>query len=166
MSDEEKSKVLSLLQHQLETEKQLVKMYEETSPLISSESAAWFLYMLQMDSRKHIAIFELAIDILEGSKIGYPTRQEISVGLEKHMALEEESMKRAKEIMGNRYIKENSGLSRLLETWADDERHHHRTLQRLRDEKFTQVNAIDAYTQYRRAAFQQLSNELKKLVER
>ncbi len=166
MSEEEKSKVLNLLQRQLETEKQLVKMYDETSSLILSESAAWFLFMLHMDSRKHIAIFELAIDIIEGRKIGYPTRQEISIGLEKHIALEEESIKRAKEIRGNRYIKENSGLSRLLETWADDERRHHRTLQQLRDDKFTQINAIDAYTQYRRAAFQQISNELKKLVER
>jgi len=35
----------------------------------------WLLYMLQMDSWKHIAIFNLAIEILEGRGIGEPDRQ-------------------------------------------------------------------------------------------
>jgi hypothetical protein len=141
-------------------------MYEETRPLVTSESAAWLLHMLQMDSRKHIAILNLAAEILEGRRIGYPTRREVSVGLEKHLELERESIERAKRLRTNRHVKENSGLSRLLETWADEERRHHLALQRLRDEKYARVDAFDAYTQYRRTAFQQLGDELKKLLER
>jgi hypothetical protein len=53
-----------------------------------------------------------------------------------------------------------------MEIWSDDERHHHRTLQRLRDERYTRMNALDAYTEYRRTAFEQLAKEIKKLVSR
>ena len=164
MSEREKSEALRLLDEQLLTEKRLVEIYEETSDLIISEPARWLLYMLQMDSRKHIAIFNLAIEILEGRRIREPDKQEISVGLEKHLELEKESIEKSKKILGNRFVKENSGLSRLMETWSDDEKLHHKTLQRLRDEKFTQMNAFDAYTDYRRTAFEQLANEIKKLA--
>ena len=113
--------------------------------------------MLQMDSRKHIAIFNLAIEILEGQRIGEPDRQEISVGFGKHLELKKESIERSRKIRGNRFVKENSGLGRLLETWSDDERLHQKTLLRLRDERFTRMNAFDAYTEYRRTAFEQLA---------
>lgn len=166
MSEHEKKEVLRFLDEQLQTEKRLVEMYEETSDLILSESARWLLYMLQMDSRKHIAIFNLAIEILKGKRIGEPDRQEISVGLEKHLELEKESIERSRKILGNRFVKENSGLSRLLGTWYDDERLHHKTLQRLRDERFTRMNVFDAYTEYRRTAFEQLAKEIKKLAMR
>ncbi len=43
----------------------------------------WLPYMLQMDSWKYIAIFNLAIEILEGRGIGEQDKQEISVGLRK-----------------------------------------------------------------------------------
>ena len=166
MSEHEKSEVLRLFNEQLQIEKQLVEMYKETSDLILSEPAKWLLYMLQMDSLKHIAIFNLAIEIVEGRRIGELDRSEISVGLEKHLELEKESIDRSREIRGNRFIKDNSGLSRLLETWSDDERRHHKTLQRLRDEPFIRVNALDAYYEYRRTAFEQLAKEIKKLALR
>jgi hypothetical protein len=166
MSEEDRAEALRLLDEQLQTEKRLVKMYEETSDLILSETARWLLHMFQMDSRKHIAIFNLAIEILEGQRIGEPDSREISVGLEKHLELEKESIERSKKILTNHFVRENSGLSRLLETWSDDEKLHHKTLQRLRDERFTRMNAFDAYTDYRRTAFEQLANEIKKLAMR
>lgn len=166
MSEKDKSEALALLNQQLETERRLVEIYEETSPLILSESARWLLHMLQMDSRKHIAILTLAADILQGRRIGYPTRQETTIGLEKHMALEAESIERARKLRANPLIKENPGLSRLLATWADDEKHHHTTLQRLRDERYTRMAPLDAYTQYRRTALEQLAEEIKKLASR
>ena len=110
--------------------------------------------MLQMDSRKHIAIFNLVIEILKGRRIGEPDRQEISMGFGKHLEHEKESIDRTRKIWGNRFVKENSGLSRLLETYSDDERLHHKTLQRLKDERFNRMNAFDAYTEYRRTAFE------------
>ena len=41
-----------------------------------------------------------------------------------------------------------------------------RARKRLRDERYTRMNALDAYTKYRRTAFEQLANEIKKLVSR
>ena len=164
--EHEKSEALNLLNEQLQTEKKLVEMYEESSGLIMSEPAKWLLHLLQMDSRKHIIIFDMAIEIMEGRRIGEEDRQEITVGLEKHLKLERESIERSKEIRGNRWVKENSGLSRLMETWSADERRHVRTLQQLRDERFTRMDAFDAYTEYRRTAFEQLANEIKKLALR
>ncbi len=105
MSEQEKSEALSLLNEQLQTEKKLVEMYEETSDLIMSEPAKWLLYMLQMDSRKHIAIFDMAIELMEGRRIGEEDRQEISVGLKKHLKLEKESIERSKKIRNNRLVK-------------------------------------------------------------
>jgi hypothetical protein len=166
MLKEDKAEVMRLLLEQLETERRLVEMYKETSPLISSKSAEWLLFMLQMDSRKHIAVFSLAIDILEGLSIESTDRQEITVGLEKHLDLEKDSIERAKKLKANRLVKENSGLSRLLETWADEERHHHAILQRLKDEKYVRVDAFEAYIQFRRTAFEQLNNEIKKLLRK
>ena len=40
------------------------------------------------------------------------------------------------------------------------------TLQRLRDERFTRMDAFDAYTEYRRTAFKELADEIKKLASR
>ncbi len=166
MSEHEKTEAMNLLNQQLQTEIELVELYEETAPLIMSEPAKWLLHILQMDSRKHIAIFDMAIKILEGQRIGDEDRQEITVGLEKHLKLEAESIERSKKIRANRWVKENSGLSRLMETWSSDERRHVKTLQRLRDERFTRMDAFDAYTQYRRTAFEQLANEIKRLASR
>jgi hypothetical protein len=119
-----------------------------------------------MDSRKHIAIFDMAIKILDGQRIGDDDRQEITVGLEKHLELESESIKRSREISANLWVKENAGLSRLMETWSSDERRHVKTLERLRDERFTRINAFDAYTEYRRTAFKELADEIKRLASR
>ena len=166
MSEHEKTEAMNLLNQQLQTEKKLVEMYEETAPLIQSEPARWLLHILQMDSRKHIAIFDMAVKILEGQRIGDEDRQEITVGLEKHLELEAESIERSKKIRANRWVKENSGLSRLMETWSSDERRHVNTLQRLRDERFTRMDAFDAYTEYRRTAFKELADEIKKLANR
>ncbi len=166
MSEHEKTEALNLLNQQLQTERELVELYEETAPLIMSEPARWLLHILQMDSRKHIAIFDMAVKILEGQRIGEDDRQEITVGLEKHLELEAESIERSKEIRRNRWVKENSGLSRLMETWAADERRHVKTLQRLRDERFTRMDAFDAYTEYRRTAFKELADEIKRLANR
>jgi len=157
---------MNLINQQLKTEKKLVEMYEETAPLIMSEPARWLLHILQMDSRKHIAIFDMAVKILEGQRIGDEDRQEITVGLEKHLELEAESIERSKKIRANRWVKENSGLSRLMETWSSDERRHVKTLQRLRDERFTRMDAFDAYTEYRRTAFKELADEIKRLANR
>ena len=164
MSEKDKSEALALINQQLETERRLVEIYEETSPLIVSESARWFLHMLQMDSRKHIAILTLAAEILRGRRIGYPTRQETTVGLEKHMALEAESIERARKLRANPLIRENPGLSRLIASWADDESRHHKALQRLKDEKYAPMDPLDAYTQYRRDALSYLANEIKRLL--
>ena len=76
----------------------------------------------------------------------------------------EEYIDRSKKILGNPFAGENSGLSRPLETWSDDERLHYRTLQWLRDERFTRMDAFDAYTEYRRTAFERLANGIKKLA--
>jgi rubrerythrin len=166
LSDHEKIEAMNLLHQQLQTERELVELYEETAPLIVSEPAKWLLHILQMDSRKHIAIFEMAIKILDGQRIGDDDRQQITVGLEKHLELERESINRSRVIRANLWVKENAGLSRLMETWSSDERRHVKTLERLRDDRFTRMNAFDAYTEYRRTAFKELADEIKRLASR
>jgi hypothetical protein len=166
MTPDDRDEALSLLREQLQTERNLVEMYEKSSTLILSESARWLLHMLQMDSRKHIAIFNLAIEIAEGRKIRESDRQEIAVGLEKHLELEKKSIERSRKIRSIRFVQENSGLSRLLEIWAEDEKMHHTSLRRLKDENYSRANVFDAYTEYRRTAFEQLVDELRNLISR
>ncbi len=163
MSEKEKAKALRLMGDQLKTEEQLVELYETTAGFIVGEPARWLLHMLQMDSRKHIEIFRMTIEILEGREVSVEDRMEISTGLKKHMELEKASIERGEELKRNPWVRDNSGLSRLLETWSRDEREHHRALQRLRDEGFTREDALDAYTNYRRNAFEMLRRELASL---
>jgi rubrerythrin len=163
MSEKEKAKALGLMGDQLKTEEQLVELYEKTAGLIVGEPARWLLHMLQMDSRKHIEIFRMAIEILEGREVSGEDRMEIATGLKKHMELEKASIERGEELRRNPWVRDNSGLSRLLEVWSRDEMEHHRSLQRLKDDGFTRENALDAYTNYRRNAFEMLRRELANL---
>lgn len=164
MSEIERGEALGTMREQLKTEEQLVDLYEKTSDLVIGEPARWLLHMLQMDSRKHVEIFRMAIEMLEGRTMKMEDRREVAVGLAKHMELEKASVERAEKLRRNPWVRENSGLSRLLETWSEDEREHHRTLQRLRDERFERQNILDAYTNYRRTAFERLREELTSLT--
>lgn len=164
MPEDDKTEALRLLEEQLETERKLIEIYEETRPLATSEAAGWLLHMLQMDSRKHIAALTLAVEILQGRRVGYPTRQETAIGLKRHMELEAHSMERARKLRANPLIRENPGLSRLIASWSDDESRHHKALQRLKDEKYAPMDPLDAYTQYRRDALSYLANEIKRLL--
>lgn len=163
MSEKEKSEALNLMRRQLETEEQLVELYEKTADIIIGEPARWLLHMFQMDSRKHIEVFRMAIEVLEGREVSGEDRMEIATGLKKHMELERASIERGEELKGNPWVRENSGLSRLMEAWSRDEREHHRSLQRFKDEGFTRENVLDAYTNYRRNAFEMLRRELTSL---
>jgi len=40
---------------------------------------------------------------------------------------------------------------------------HHRTLRRLRDERYTRMDAVNAYAEYRMTVFERLVDEIKKL---
>lgn len=164
MSEKERIEALSLMGEQLETEEQLVELYEKTADLIIGEPARWLLHMLQMDSMKHKEIFKMAVKVLEGREISREDRLEVAIGLKKHIELEKASLERAERLKRNPWIRDNSGLSRLLETWSMDEREHHKALQRLRDEQFRRQDALDAYTSYRRNAFEKLRRELAGLI--
>ncbi len=103
------------------------------------------------------------IKMREGREVSGEDRMEIATGLKKHMELEKASIERGEELRRNPWVRDNSGLSRLLEAWSRDEREHHRSLQRLKDEGFTKKNSLDAYTNYRRSAFEMLRRELASL---
>ncbi len=163
MSMEEKAEALNLMKEQLETEERLVELYKKTAKLIVGEPARWLLHMLKMDSRKHVEIFRMAIEILEGREVSREDRIEIATGLKKHLELEKSSVERGEKLMRNPWVRDNSGLSRLMEAWSGDEREHHRSLQRLKEEGFMRENALDAYTNYRRNAFEMLRRELANL---
>ena len=161
-----KDSIISELESQIETEKRLVELYEETSELIISDPARWLLKMLQLDSRKHIEIIGMAIKILEGEKLSQESRQEVSIGLDKHLQMEKISLEKAKVLMKSPMIKENPGLSRLLNLWMEDEKEHHNAISELKRENFTRENLIDAYTRYRRIAWENVRDELSDLIHR
>ena len=161
-----KDSIILGLESQIVTEKRLVELYEETSELIISDPARWLLKMLQLDSRKHIEIISMAIKILEGEKLGQEYRQEVSIGLDKHLQLENISLEKARDLMKSPLIKENLGLSRLLNLWMEDEKDHHNAINALKRENFTRENLIYAYMRYRMRAWESVKDELSDLIHR
>jgi len=159
-TEKEKDEAVRLLEEQLETERQLVDLYEETSEYIIDERARHLLRSLKLDSSKHVDILQVVIDLLRGKKVTSDDRIELKVGVEHHMKLERDSIERAQKLKANPWIRDSEGLSRLVRRWEEDERAHHGLLKDLVTDKFTLQRLFDAFTNYRETTRRKLRREL------
>ena len=64
-----RQEAIELLKEQLKVEGELVAMYNETAPTFENKTVGHLLEMVMLDSRKHIAICQASIEVLEGEDV-------------------------------------------------------------------------------------------------
>ncbi|UCH37473.1 MAG: hypothetical protein JSV76_07310 [Candidatus Bathyarchaeota archaeon] len=111
--------------------------------------------MIQLESLKHIDICSIVIDVLQGEDVLMAEKNEMLIGLQRHIDLEQEALNQANQILKNTWIDENKGLKDLLKKWRNDEKEHHRALKRLKRKTF-----------FRRSRFDFVAKSTKELEER
>lgn len=165
-SDVKRNEAVEILKRQIETERQLVRLYSDTRELIIDEQVKRLLHSLQLDSIKHLEMCSTAIEVLEGQVPRGDDRVELDVGLGHHMELEQEALNRADQLLRNPWVSENEGLRRLIEAWRDEEVAHHRLLRDLTGGSFTRRRLMDVYSGHRAAARGKLGETLRGLVKK
>ena len=131
-----KQEALDLLREQLKVEGELVALYNETAPEIENKAVMHLLEMVALDSRKHIAICQAAIEVLEGEDVLSEDKPAIIEGLQRHLELEEDAIRRADDLLKNVWIRENKALSEMIRKLRDDERRHIETMRKLSEKPF------------------------------
>ena len=138
-----KQEALVLLREQLKTEGQLVAMYNETAPTIEKGPGKHILEMIMLDSRKHIAICQAAIQVLEGEEVFTDDKPVIMENLAKHLEIEAEALKRANKLLQNEWIIETQALNEMIKKLRDDERKHIETMKKLVEKPFFKFDPRD-----------------------
>jgi len=138
-----KEEAIGLLREQMKIEGELVGLYEKTASEIKNKPVRHLLHMIQLDSRKHISICQTSIEILQGEDVLEEEKKELIKGLKAHMELEKNSIDRASEMLNNVWIRENKALTELIKKLRDDEKRHHKMLQKLAEKPFFRLDPDD-----------------------
>ena len=147
--EETRQEAVELLKKQMEVEEQLIAMYNEAAPTFENKAVGHLLEMVMLDSKKHIAICQTAIEVLEGVDILSEDKPELREGLKRHLEVEEGAVKRANELLKNVWIRENQALNEMISKLRDDEKRHVETMKRLSKKAFIRLNATDFTTMMR-----------------
>jgi rubrerythrin len=124
-------KYIRFLRARANVEKELIADYKKSEVEIKSKAVKHLLTMHNLDSQKHLYLLQTVIDVLEGNDILSEEKEELIEGLKHHMEIEKESIDRANKILKNVWIRETKGLNDLMKRLRDDEREHHKALQKL-----------------------------------
>ncbi len=148
---EEKARqeAVELLKEQLKVEGQLVAMYNEIAPTFENKTVGHLLEMVMLDSRKHIAICQASIEVLEGEDVLSEDKPALREGLKRHLEIEEGAVKRANELLKNVWIRENQALNEMISKLRDDEKRHVETMKRLSKKAFIRIDSRDFTTMMR-----------------
>ena len=141
--EKDKEEVIDLLSKQLEVERTLVRLYKETEKDIESSAVKHLLHMIQLDSRKHIDICQLVIEVLQDEDVLKEEKKEFLKGLQRHIELEKQAIDTANKILRNVWIRETKGLNELIKKWRNDEKEHHKTLKQLVSKTFFRTSPWD-----------------------
>ena len=143
--EKEKGEVITLLRKQVEVERKLVQLYKESTKDIKSKAVKHLLHMISLDSRKHIDICQLVIDVLKGEDVLKEEKEELLPGLKRHIELEMDAIDKANKILRNVWIRETKGLSELIKKWRNEEKEHHTMLKKLAGKTFFRVGEYDLF---------------------
>ena len=152
--EREKKEAIELLRKQMKIEAECIRHYNDTALEIQSKPARHLLNMLQQDSRKHVEICRVAIDMLQGEEdILEPEKEEIRESLRHHIELEKDSVELGNKLLKNTWIKESKGLRELIKRFRDDEKRHHNALKKLVDKPFYRIDPNDFVAKMRDPKF-------------
>jgi len=149
----EKKEAIELLREQMKIEAECILHYNDTASEIKNKPAKHLLNMLQLDSRKHVEICRIAIDMLQGEDILEPEKEDIRESIQHHIELEKESVEMGNKLLKNTWIKESKGLRELIKRFRDDEKRHHTALKKLVDKPFYRIDPNDFVAKFRDPKF-------------
>jgi rubrerythrin len=157
-----RQEAVKLLKEQLKVEGELVAMYNETVPTFENKAVGHLLEMVMLDSRKHIAICQATIEILEGEDVLSEDKPLLREGLKRHLEIEEGAVKRANELLKNVWIRENQALKEMISKLRDDEKRHVETMKRLSNKAFIRLDSRDFTAMMRGTEFAEEGYKLGK----
>ena len=149
----QKEEVVEMLKKQLQTEGELVGLYEKHERETENKAMKRLMQMYRLDSQRHINILHAAIEIIQGEELFIEDKAPLKETLKQHLKLEKEALDNANKILGNIWVDENKGLKGLLELWRDDERRHHKALKDLTEKPYFQLGSNDMVALFRGEEF-------------
>lgn len=147
--EKEKEEIIDILEKQVEQEHILVSLYEETEKDIKSSAVRHLLHMIQLDSKKHVDICQLVIDVLRGEEVLKEEKEDLKKGLQRHIQLEKAAIEKANKILKNVWIRESEGLNELVKKWRNDEKEHHKALKKLAEKPFIRISERDFFAAFK-----------------
>lgn len=150
---ESKQEAVELLKTQLQTEGQLIGLYEEHERESENKAMKRLMQMFRLDSQRHINILQAAIEIIEGEDVFLEYKKPLAETLEKHLALEKQALDNANKILNKAWVSENKGLKTLLELWRNDEKRHHKAIKDLTSKPYIRLGSNDMVALFRGEEF-------------
>ncbi|MDQ1281043.1 MAG: Rubrerythrin protein [Thermoproteota archaeon] len=99
--------------------------------------------MIQIDSKKHAEMLQVALEILQGQEILIKDRRSLKINLKEHLELERESIYKGNELLDYKWLTEREGLRLLIKNWRDDELKHHKFLKGLSEKSYIPISSDD-----------------------
>jgi rubrerythrin len=150
---ESKQEAVEILKAQLQTEGQLIGLYEEHERETENKAMKRLMQMFRLDSQRHINILQAAIEIIEGEEVFLEDKKPLAETLAKHLALEKQALDNANKILNKAWVDENKGLKGILELWRDDERRHHKAIKDLTSKPYLRLGSNDMVALFRGEEF-------------
>jgi len=149
----ERNEAIEKISKQIKIEGELIGLYEKTAIQIDNKPVQLMFRMIMRDSQKHIEILQTAIEIIGGHDILIKDRKEIEVSFKKHLELEQDSINKGDELLKFSWLRDNKGLSSLIESWRDDEKRHHKFLKELSEKSFVPTNSTEFASVFKEETF-------------
>lgn len=135
-------KLIKLIKKQRMTENEVSKSVEQQLEMVNTAAARLLLTEMKFDAKKHAAILQGILDVIENNssmqlwdcKIdSYVDKLVVKKELEKHIAIEKNTLDMAKEEIRHT---DDEGIKLLLQHIAEDEDRHHTLLKTIVDNSY------------------------------
>jgi rubrerythrin len=143
--DEQKERIhaIEILKEQIQTEAQLINLYEQLINRIENKPIQHMFRMIQTDSKKHVDMLQSAKAIIQGQDILIKDRKALKTNLIKHLEFEKQSIAKGDQLLRYQWIKDKKGLHALLKNWRDEEKRHHNFLKTLANKPYISISSND-----------------------
>jgi len=122
-----------LIKEQIKLEKEIAGKFSRLEQRVDSVAARLLIREMQLDTKKHAEILEVALKVIGGPKSFWEFRIDIEADkeavkkeLEEHIKAEEKMMR---QIESEAKKTDDEALKLLLQHFAEDERKHHKILE-------------------------------------
>ncbi len=141
---EPKERMVELINKQIRLEQQVENSVEKQLEVVDTAAAKLLLTEMKHDARKHAAILQGILEVIADSAVqlwdykinSYVDKQVVKRELERHMAIEQDTLNMVKEEIKQT---DDGGMKLLLQHVAEDEDRHHALLRTIINHSY-QIN--------------------------